>query len=107
MYSFFQKLRALKKHGKPNSYFLIMNTLNLNPVLVSNNATNIPTDSALEDALWILWYYEDDEYQELASESVIDSMIENFDCSVEDARSILELAFEVHDRRMNEGFYDN
>ena len=84
-----------------------MNTLNSKFAFEGNNAIDISTDSALKDALWILWYYEDDEYQELASESVIDSMIESFDYSVEDARSILELAFEVHNRRMNEGFYVN
>lgn len=62
---------------------------------------------ALEDALWILFYYESDSHNLLANESVIYSMEENFSYSINDASKLLNHALVIHRERMKSGYYDN
>ncbi len=64
-------------------------------------------EEALEDALSILWFYEDDDYQCLAGDSIIDSLVDNFAYSFSDSRSILERALVVHNARLKSGYYVN
>ena len=60
---------------------------------------------ALEDALWILFYYESDSHNLLANESVIYSMEENFSYSINDASKLLNHALVIHRERMKSGYY--
>lgn len=62
---------------------------------------------ALEDALWILFFYETDSHHFLANESVICSMEDNFSYSIHDANNILDHALVIHKKRMESGFYDD
>ena len=61
---------------------------------------------AVESALDIIFYYEDDEYEFLAEESVIDDLTDNFSYSLADAHSILATASAIHDYRTLSGFYN-
>jgi hypothetical protein len=61
---------------------------------------------ALNDALCVLFYYEDDEYSSLAEDSVESILVDDWGCDSHEARQLLEVAFEIHEARMKNGFYD-
>jgi len=44
---------------------------------------------ALESALWILDYYDGDEYESLAEDSVIDTLHDEFDLQPHQAKEVL------------------
>jgi hypothetical protein len=73
------------------------------PVLDADNQHRM---DALDSALDILFFYEDDDYDFLADESVICDLTDNFGYSVSDAHVLLIHASEVHSQRMVAGFYD-
>lgn len=60
---------------------------------------------AIKSALDILFYYEDDEYEFLADESVICDLTDNFGLGITDAHALLEVAQLMHQERMDNGFY--
>lgn len=69
---------------------------------------SIPSDQyqeALESALDILFYYEDDEYQCLADESVISDLMENFGFNIVNAHVLLGVAQVKHQERLDSGYY--
>jgi len=61
---------------------------------------------AVDSALEIILYYEDDEYECLADESVITELTENHSYSIADAHAILAAATAIHQYRSLTGFYN-
>jgi hypothetical protein len=62
---------------------------------------------AIESAIdIILFYEEEDEYECLSDESVVDDLVENFGYSLSDAHCMLGTAQEIHRYRQESGFYN-
>jgi len=61
---------------------------------------------AIESAIDIIFFYEEDEYECLSDESVIDDLVENFGFSLSDAHCMLGTAQEIHRYRKESGFYN-
>jgi hypothetical protein len=59
----------------------------------------------LDSALDILFYYEEDEYDFLADESVICDLMENYGFNIVDAHALLGVAQVKHQERIESGFY--
>jgi hypothetical protein len=62
---------------------------------------------AIESAIDIIFFCEDDEYEFLSDESVIDDLVDNFGYSLSDAHCMLGTAQEIHRYRQESGFYDS
>jgi hypothetical protein len=60
---------------------------------------------ALNSALDILFYYEEDEYNFLADESVISDLVDNFGFNIVDAHVLLGVAQVKHQERLDSGYY--
>ena len=69
-----------------------------------NSIPSNQDQEALESALDILSYYEEDEYECLADESVISDLIENFGFNIVDAHVLLEVAQMKHQERLDSGY---
>lgn len=61
---------------------------------------------AIESALDIVFYYEDDEYECLMEESVIEDLTSEWGYSISEAHEHLETALAIHRYRKNSGFYN-
>jgi len=61
---------------------------------------------AIESALGIILFYEEDEYECLMDESVIDDLVENHGYSISDAHAMLCTASAIHEYRTLSGFYN-
>lgn len=78
----------------------------------SNPSASNPTPEqqqyaeAIESALSIIYFYEDDEYACLMDESVIDDLVENHGFSIGDAHAMLCTASAIHEYRTLAGFYN-
>jgi len=61
---------------------------------------------AIASAIDIISFYEDDEYECLSDESVVDDLVESFGYSLSDAHCMLGTAQEIHRYRQESGFYN-
>ncbi len=73
--------------------------------MTNNTASCEQHQQALESALDILFYYEEDEHECLADESVICDLTENFGLNIVDAHQLLGVAQLKHQERLKSGYY--
>jgi hypothetical protein len=71
----------------------------------TNTISREQYQEALNSALDILFYYEEDEYEFLADKSVICDLMENFRFNIVDAHALLTVAQVMHQQRLESGFY--
>ena len=83
----------------------IQGQLELTNSPLHQSQTKTRHEDEIESALEILWYYEGDEYEFLADESVTCELMDNFGYSVTDSRVILKEARTIHQYRIASGFY--
>jgi hypothetical protein len=73
--------------------------------MTTNTISREQYQEALDSALDILFYYEEDEYDFLADESVICDLTENFGFNIVDAHALLGVAQVMHQQRLESGYY--